>query len=91
VVDKRPYRRVTPRDPRSMLIFADGQQMPCFVIDYSTGDVAVSAATTPELGTPLAIGRLVGRVARRLDIGFAVEFVVRQKLDRIEALLAPKV
>ena len=90
-VDKRPYRRVVPRDPRSTLIFADGQQVPCFVIDYSTTDVAVSAATTPELGTALAIGRLIGRVARRLDIGFAVEFVASQKLDRIEALLAPKI
>ena len=41
--DKRPNRRVVPRDPRSILTFADGIQQPCFIIDYSRLGVAVSA------------------------------------------------
>lgn len=89
--DKRPNRRVVPRDPRSMLTFADGIQQPCFIIDYSRLTVAVSAAVTPEVGTALAIGRLVGRVAQPLDVGFAIEFVAPQALDKIEPLIAPTV
>jgi hypothetical protein len=89
-VDKRQNRRVVPRDPRSTLIFGDGQQMPCFVINYSGSSVAVSAPITPELGTALAVGRLVGRVARTLDVGFEIEFIAVQTIGAVEARLVLK-
>lgn len=89
VPDKREHRRVPPRDPRTLLTLADGTQLPCFVIDVSQSGVAVSAEIWPELGTPMAVGKLVGRVVRYLDVGFALQFVQVQEFDQLEALMAP--
>ncbi|HEX9595407.1 MAG TPA: hypothetical protein VF982_00890 [Anaerolineales bacterium] len=37
--------------------------------------IAVSAEIWPGLGTPMAVGKLVGRVVRYLDVGFALQYV----------------
>jgi hypothetical protein len=89
VTDKREHKRLLPRDPRTLLTLADGSQMPCFVIDVSQSGIAVSAEIWPALGTPMAIGKLVGRVVRYLDVGFALQFVQLQELDQLEILMAP--
>jgi hypothetical protein len=89
VPDKREHRRFQPRDPRSVIVLADGTRMPCFIIDISQSGVAVSAHLWPEIGTPMAVGRLVGRVVRHLDVGFALQFVQVQELDDLENLLQP--
>jgi hypothetical protein len=36
----------------------------------------------------MAVGRLVGRVVRHLDVGFAIRFVELQELEFIEMRLA---
>lgn len=87
--DKRAHKRVQPRDPRSIIYLADGQQVPCFVIDMSRSGAAVSAHYWPELGTPMALGRLVGRVVRHLELGFALQFVQLQRFDDLETLIKP--
>lgn len=84
VADKRAHRRVMPRDPRSTILFADGTRLPCLIIDMSRSGAALSADVQPDLGTPLAVGRVVARVVRWLDVGFAVQFVVEQEPDRLE-------
>ncbi|ODT13177.1 MAG: hypothetical protein ABS35_38490 [Kaistia sp. SCN 65-12] len=84
VADKRAHRRVMPRDPRSTILFADGTRLPCLIIDMSRSGAALSADVQPELGTPLAVGRVVARVVRWLDVGFAVQFMVEQEPDRLE-------
>ncbi|HTM79386.1 MAG TPA: PilZ domain-containing protein [Devosia sp.] len=89
VPDRREFRRVAPRDPTTILTLHDGTQVPCFVIDMSRSGVAVSAQYCPEPGTALAVGRLVGRVVRYLDVGFAIQFVQLQALDGLDALLMP--
>ncbi|MDB5614329.1 MAG: hypothetical protein JWQ22_1982 [Devosia sp.] len=89
--DKREHKRIIPRDPRTVLTLADGSQMPCFVIDMSQSGIAVSAAIWPGLGVPMAVGKLVGRVVRYLDVGFALQFVQTQDMDKLEALIAPPV
>lgn len=89
VPDKRGHRRIQPRDPRSILTLGDGTMMSCFVIDISQSGAAISAHLWPEIGTPLAVGRLVGRVVRHLDIGFALQFIDVQNTDELEALLQP--
>lgn len=86
--DKREYPRILPRQPRSVLTMADGTLHSCFVIDISQSGAAVSAAVLPGRGTPLAVGALVGRVVRRLDVGFAVEFTSIQPLEGLEQRLA---
>ena len=89
VEDRREFKRVQLRDPRTIITLADGTQVPCFVIDVSQSGIALSAQTQPPIGTPLAVGKLVGRVVRYLDIGFAVKFLALQDLETIEALIVP--
>ena len=87
IEDKRQHRRVMPRDPRSAVILAGGDVLPCLVIDMSASGIAVSADYEPSLGEPLAVGRMIGRVVRRLEVGFAVQFMESQDLDVVEGLM----
>jgi hypothetical protein len=89
VVDAREQRRIIPKKPHYTLIFRDGTTMDCLVIDVSSSGVAVSADAEPEIGTPLAVGRSVGRVVRRFAEGFAVQFEHPQQVDDLELLISP--
>jgi len=85
--DHRSSKRIMPRNPRSRLIFGDATIMECFVIDMSETGVAVSADICPEVGTPLAVGSVVGVVVRHLKNGFAVNFVETLEREFIEPRL----
>lgn len=85
--DQREHRRVPPKNPQSRLILGDGTIMDCFLIDISRSGAAISADVTPKVGTPLAVGKVVCRVVRHLDVGFAVQFVETQDEDDVEELL----
>ena len=37
----------------------------------------------------MAVGKLVGRVVRYLDVGFALQFIQLQEADQLEILMAP--
>ena len=87
VGDKRQHRRFMPREPRSAIVLSCGNVLPCLVIDMSASGAAVSADHTPAIGEPLAIGRIVGRVVRMLEVGFAVQFTSAQEQDVVEELL----
>lgn len=87
--DKREYPRVQPQDPYTMLTLPDGHRVPCFAIDISQSGVAVSASVLPARGTPVAVGGLIGRVIRRLDVGFAVQFTEIHEARSLDRLLAP--
>jgi hypothetical protein len=87
VVDARAQERIVPVNPHTELIFADGQTETCLVIDMSASGVAVSAETQPAIGTPLAVGRTVGRVVRHFREGFAVKFIELQERERLEQLI----
>lgn len=89
VEDRREHKRIQLRDPRTIITLGDGSRVPCFVIDVSSSGIALSAQRAPEIGTPLAVGKLVGRVVRYLDVGFAVKFMQVQALEDVEALIAP--
>lgn len=89
VPDKRAHRRFLPRDPRSTIVLADGRSIACFIIDLSRSGAAVSAHYWPDLGTPMALGRVVGRVVRHLEVGFALQFIQLQNVDELEALTRP--
>jgi hypothetical protein len=85
--DNRKSKRIVPTDPLSTLVLADGSCRRCFVIDMSASGVAVSAEIVPELRTPLAVGKVVGRVVRHLPGGFAVEFVEPQDIRALERMI----
>ena len=87
--DRREGKRWLPRDAHSSLILSDKRELDCFIIDVSTTGVAVSADVTPELGHPIVVGAVLGRVVRRFDCGFAVAFLMPQSIERAEQLIAP--
>jgi hypothetical protein len=79
--------RIIPRDPYSTLVLADGTTIDCIVQDVSASGIAVLADVIPELRTPVAVGKIVGRVVRHFHDGFAVEFVQVQEADAVESLI----
>jgi hypothetical protein len=87
LTDKRQHRRFMPREPRSAVVLGNGDVLPCLVMDISASGAAVSADLDPQLGEPLAIGRVVGRVVRKLEVGFAVQFVAEQEPEVVEEML----
>jgi hypothetical protein len=74
VPERRRARRIIPRNRDSQIIWADGRTEGCLILDISATGAAVSAQTIPEIGAVLALGRLVGRVVRQFDGGFAIRF-----------------
>jgi hypothetical protein len=70
-----------------LVLLADGSVLNCFVIDMSISGAAVSAEVTPPIGTPLAVGRIVGKVVRHFSEGFAIKFVEQQSAGALEPLL----
>lgn len=91
VSESRRYRRITPKDPQSTIILADGKMIDCFVIDMSMTGAAISADLDVSVGMPLALGTVVGRVVRMLDPGFAIEFTTRLDFDSLEhRLICPR-
>ena len=87
--ENRQHVRIVPKNPHSTLVLADGTTIECLVKDVSASGIAVSADIIPEIGTPLAVGKVVGRVARRFNDGFAVQFSQLQELGTLEARIAP--
>jgi PilZ domain len=86
--DGRRHARVVPKNPMAIIMLPDGSLTSCLVIDFSSSGAAVSADLYPELGSPLAVGKMVGRVVRRFDEGFAIEFAEKIALTDIERRLA---
>jgi len=84
--DKRQHDRFVPRDPNSTLCLPGGRVIPCQIIDYSISGAAVSADITPEHGAVLIVGKIVGRVARQIPEGFAIEFLMIQDLRTVAEL-----
>jgi hypothetical protein len=68
------------------LLFADGSMRTCFVIDLSVTGAAISGDIVPDVGTVIAVGKIVGRVVRHLEAGFAVKFEDMQDRANVESL-----
>ena len=86
-VERRSNQRLLPDNPHSVLLLGDGTSCPCLILNMSSSGAAVSADLRPPIGTPLALGRTLGRVARRTDIGFAMRFLADQPEKQLELLL----
>ena len=87
IPDYRSSKRILPRQPRSTLITAEGHKIRCFVIDMSASGAAVSADINPRIGAVLALGTVVGRVVRHLEVGFAIQFREHLAVDDLEWML----
>lgn len=84
-VDRRNSERLVPKNPIANLILPDGSCRKCFVIDISISGAAVSAEVCPEIGTPVAVGKILGRVARHFAGGFAIHFLEVQSMNLIRS------
>lgn len=87
VTDKRLHTRFMPREPKSAIVLHNGMVLPCLVIDLSASGAAISVDYEPDIGEPLAVGKLVARVVRRLELGFAVQFVTPVDREKVEELV----
>jgi hypothetical protein len=87
LTDKREHSRFMPREPKSAIVLHSGAVIPCLVIDISCSGAAISADYEPITGEPLAIGKAVGRVVRRLEVGFAVQFVAAYERETVEEIV----
>jgi hypothetical protein len=85
--EQRSEKRFAPANPYSQIMLSDGRIETCLVIDVSVYGAGISAETVPEVGTVLAVGKIIGRVVRHLVGGFAVQFVERQPQDQVEKKL----
>jgi hypothetical protein len=88
VENQRQHVRIIPKNPYSTLVLADGTTTDCLVKDVSASGVAVVADIIPEVGTPIAVGKVVGRVVRHFKEGFAVRFTELQDAQTVESLIA---
>jgi len=87
VSENRKFKRIVPQNPHSTILLSDGTLVEARVVDVSASGVAIAAGFYPEIGEPLAVGKIVGRVVRHFAGGFAVEFVDVQKPQLLEKLL----
>lgn len=85
--DQRADKRIVPSNPYSWIMLGDGRIETCLVLDFSVSGAAISAETMPKIGTVLAVGKIVSRVVRHFDGGFAVRFVQSQRDEMVEAML----
>ena len=82
--EDRRHDRIVPRDPRAVLVLADGAQSVCQIIDMSLSGAAIASEARPAVGTLVRIGKTQARVLRHVEHGFAVEFTRLQHPDFLE-------
>jgi hypothetical protein len=86
--EDRRHGRIAPKNPSARLILANGINLGVRLIDISNSGAAIATSERPEIGSPVTIGRVPGRVVRHLEEGFAVEFTRLQHPDSLEDELA---
>jgi len=82
--EDRRHDRIVPRDPRAVLVLADGTQSVCHIVDMSLSGAAIASEARPPVGTLVRIGKTQARVLRHVEHGFAVEFTRLQHPDFLE-------
>jgi len=92
LVDDADLRRDdrTPTKGLTRFTRADGQLVPCEVLDLSLGGISVRSDIRPPLGEFVLIGQLAGRVARHHEDGIGIEFVggAARSTERLRAQLS---
>jgi hypothetical protein len=58
--------------------------MTCRIIDMSLSGAAIAAENRPLLKSQVMLGKVLSRVVRNLEEGFAIEFVHEQHLETLE-------
>lgn len=82
--EDRRHDRFTLRDPRSTLTLPTGVTVPCRVMDVSLSGAAIAADVRLPIGSPVTLGKTLGRVVRHIEGGFALEFTRVQTVETLE-------
>ena len=82
--EDRRHDRIIPRNPIAVLTLEDGTKMTCRIIDLSLSGAAIGAEHRPPLNSLVLLGRVQARVVRKLEDGFAIEFVHDQSVETLE-------
>ncbi len=82
--EDRRHGRIAPRNPSARLIMPNGINLSVMLIDISNSGAAIRTRERPEIGTPVTVGKVQGRVVRHLEEGFAIEFTRLQHPDTLE-------
>lgn len=77
LVDNSELRRHDRAPAKGLTRFtrADGQIVPCEVLDLSMSGISVKTDVKPPIGEFVLIGQMAGRIARHHDDGIGIEFV----------------
>ena len=85
--EKRLYPRWVPKQTCSTVWLADRGVLPCLIIDCSASGAGITAEFTPEIGTTVKLGLVIGRVVRHFNGGFGIKYLVIQSSDDVEQLI----
>ncbi|MCC2098917.1 MAG: PilZ domain-containing protein [Hyphomicrobiales bacterium] len=72
--EDRRHERIEPRNRRTTLKLANGQEFPVKIIDVSLSGTAVMSSAQVTLGSLVTVGNTVARVVRVFEGGVALEF-----------------
>lgn len=75
VEDERNYNRRQLSGTQSRIILADGRAYSCEIIDVSLTGAAVAVDVLPAIGSNVYLGKMLGKVVRYLENGFALQFL----------------
>lgn len=81
--EDRRHERLTPRNPRAMLVTEDGEEHEVRIIDVSLSGAAVQSTLQLPIGAPVMLGKTAARVVRHFDKGLAVEFNRPQNQEQL--------
>ena len=82
--EDRRHGRIVPRNPGAQIVLPNGTAIRVRMIDISLSGAGISATIRPEIGSPITLGNIPGRVVRHLEEGFAIEFTRLQHPDSLE-------
>lgn len=88
--EDRRHERVTPREQSNTLHLDDGRQYPCRIVDLSLSGAAIEIEIKPEIGTPVVLGTMRGKVVRHFLEGVAIEFSVVQEQETLDSAFQPR-
>lgn len=72
---RRLYRPAAGSGSVEISFEADGQVHSARLIEFSEKGAKLAAAYTPQVGSTLAVGRVIARVVEQLQDGFTIEFL----------------
>jgi hypothetical protein len=82
--EDRRHGRIVPRNPNARLTLPSGAVINVRIIDISLSGAGIATQQRPDVGSPVTLGKIPGRVVRHLEEGFAMEFTRLQHPDSLE-------